>query len=341
MPKTKEANAKQQKSKPQSRARKAANKEDKRRAKLSECAKAYSRALVACHSAPPACIPTTPPLDSVKLKVFIKDTFTTSTTGSYTGFAAFDPRQAIASDWVTTTLGDSVPMVVSGGTYAGAGIDVDQSVTGVYAFNSNSPYTQADIDVNSVKWRLVAACLRVKFIGNSLYDGGSMAGMHHPDNTDMDGFTLSDMTSYNNVPLTGLADGKGWQHVFYRPSDSDDCDYSASLHAACRPILAFIAKGDSSNTKLFAFEAHAMFEAIGPNARGKSRSSADPEGFAGAMTAAARATPGALPEKPNRVGSFLGQVESTVKTMTNIVDAGASLFEAVEPYWGIAAAALG
>lgn len=311
-------------------------KADSSKFSLSPCAAGYAKALTDPCNAPPACIPTFPPLPSQKLKAYIKGTFLLDTTGF--GFVAFDPQLALANDTGATTdatTEKSWPVVYSdGNALTNKWISIEGSFTGVDGANSNSPFSTVEFsdssisdvsDAVGVDARVVGACLRVKYAGDSLSDKGTIFGISHPDNASLNDCGVTQLSAFDGVASNTMRDARGWLSVLWKPTKASDYEYEDKIHRStagvislCAPPLGFIVTGGTAGAPM-QFEAYVIFEAIGPLARGKTPSTADPTGFSAVLNYVADLGAGALKSL---------SWESVSRGITNIASLGYSGYQA-------------
>ena len=238
---------------------------------LSECATKYARLLadpfVPNHS---ACLPIPPTFKSEKLTVAYKGTLETGTAGY--GFVGVRPSHGLVSDSVVGWYSDA----------AFAGTAFDPSVgTGKNSFNGLglTPYVTADIapDAKKLQYRLVAAGLRVKYVGTELERGGTIVGMREPNNGDLTAKGPSSFLTYDQVHFMRPGEGNddGWVTCEWCPVTPLDYDYATALSGDVYP-MAFIVQSASAGTSVsYVFELYTHFEIIGSLARGKTESHDD------------------------------------------------------------------
>jgi len=283
----------------------------KRRPVLGECASNYAHALIACHNARPACIPTFPPLPSQKMKCSARGTMTTGT--SDFGYVSFDPWQMVAGDAGASWEG--YPIFYTQAGWTGTSIVTGGLTTGMNAANSNSHYSRSFFTgANSdLKYRLVAACLRVSYAGDTLSDAGTVVAIATPGLEDLEGKDQADVLKWTNASMLTNRQIKDYVHVAYVPADPDDFEYTGTLPAtSSRSCIAFVVDGAANDTP-YAWEAHAMFELIGKDARGKTRTSADPNGFAAVLNTANRIKKSAIKKPQER--TFFEEISGEVSRL--------------------------
>lgn len=100
------------------------------------------------------------------------------------------------------------------------------------AANFNTPYTKAQLaNVNGVgiKYRVVGAGLRIKYIGSNFSMGGMINGFTDPNHGSVSGLTITAISQFDTYFSTSvIASTKrndGWQQVTYTPVAEDDFDF--------------------------------------------------------------------------------------------------------------------
>lgn len=293
---------------------------------MDEASREYAIALVCCHACKPCGIPRFPPLPSLKVASFAKGTFYGGTVG--VGFVGVDPFAVQAAD---ATSGAS-PIMYTGSAFAQAILDWTFNATGMYTERVNVPYDAADFGAKDLQWRLVALCLRVRYIGNTLYNEGGLVGLSHPDNQTIDTYTAGNFLSHDRVSLIPLEKCRDWVQVSYRPSTESNFSYSETAGSASVPTMGFMVTGANTTTPpVFAWEVHCIHEFIGVLARGKSQTKPSPMGFNAVVAAADKLTPGARRESNATAPSFLSSVERGLREIAGPVKSAIDLYSMVAP----------
>lgn len=238
---------------------------------LSPCVQEYIETLADPSQPSGACIPLPPSFPSEKLHVWSKGYFTSGST-AYTGFIFANPWLMAANDATAIYVGSTS---YAGSTFAPSG-------TGITTQYSNSPYilSQFNNAPGNVRQRLVSACIRVKFVGHSTYDGGSIVGMTHPDHFSMNGMSATDMERFPGVSAHGTNRNK-WYTVNYSPTNSTELDYSGVLdyfsdETATHHCMGIMLQGlSSTNLMACEWEVHSHFELMGATSRAKTPNSPD------------------------------------------------------------------
>lgn len=251
--------------------------------KLSPCAKDYLACLANPSSGPLACIPDYPALFSRRMRTWVKGTFSTSSTagpGLGLGFIVFDPLRSLANDTtgcvVTSTTATATNTIV---------IDAATAQT----FNSNSDQVLANYGpgIGFAQGRVVAAALRIRYIGTELNRGGQAVGLMQPNHQSFQNTTLGGLDSFEQSRRFKV--GEKWMTVLYRPVDNNDLQYVAdpTQGTAALPgsidafYMGFAVRdpGGTANPMAFEFEAYSVLEIQGNNIRGQTPSAFDPVGF--------------------------------------------------------------
>lgn len=281
---------------------------------LSECSKEYAACLLNPCGADPSCIPSLGACHSSKMKVSARGSFATSTyaPGTNAAMAGFGFICYRPGTMITNNPGGTLPgvqsVLASSTTYSCSPVVGYASVinntlpntqTGTLVFNSNSPYTNTDIGVynpngggggvptGGLTYRLVSACLRIKYTGTTLNCAGSIYSITEPDHmnlgTNAGGVGIGAVTAYPSCNNTSVeAAQHDWVELINGgPISPQEMEYCTGISndPANNAYMAFLISVPPNTSLTFDFEAWANFEVIGPQVRQKTASFADPVGL--------------------------------------------------------------
>jgi len=225
-------------------------------------------------------VPLGPNFPSAPISVWTKGTFSTGANSTKTGWIWAEPRAMIMSDALSVAFTDSSAAI---GSFQFTG-------SGVTTPASNSPYTSASFSApaasaGSLSYRLVAAGIRVRYVGTQLDMGGSLFGLSEPDHLSLLSCDTTDLRGYQQVHTADVS--RKWHQVVWTPAAPDELEYSQDaleLDSTHGPIGILVA-APSTTSLLYEFEVYAHFELIGKTARAKVSHSSDPVGGAAAWSA--------------------------------------------------------
>lgn len=273
----------------------------------------YAKALSnpsAAHGQLPG-IPTDLALPSHKWKSRVRGVMVTGTQG--TCFATLRPELGITNEvWAASYSHPAVvdrdwtPIITTDATYARADVaEVNPATgsphTGVVGLISDSPYGNAMFqevvngeNISKRKFRLVAAGVKIRYMGQELKRGGSIILWRNQDNG---GTAPADEdVMLRSHHCTRAPVDRGWHQVTYRPSSTDHYNYHGpndmlsggglnAVYAAPAPIVAAkIAVYGAEPGMAFELEADFYYEALGPNLTLTSTPS-DPIGMSAVVSA--------------------------------------------------------
>jgi len=296
-------------------------------------------------------------LPSHKLKVTIRGTFQpgTSTAGaSGTGYVIFNPWLAVVNDGGLTGLSDNFPIVSTDSTYTGPAGTYTRTVaggvyttTGLHGQNSNSPFATATFTNNLWDYRLVAAGLRARYIGDDLHNSGRFILFRDQANGAVQSSTTT-ATMLNDVYSNSLP-VKNKQNVFitYQPAFYNANNYAAigsytgATPNSGRAMMIIVVDGcDPTNPQSFEYEAVAFYEIVGRNLD-TTPSESDPNGFAAVNSSVSQMI--RAPLKPPEVveQTLLGTATQYLGSLANnigpsVINAGGKLLgAAARSYFGM------
>jgi len=179
------------------------------------------------------CIPTIPNIKSRKFSAFARGDLQVST-GTFAGsaFLAFAPRR-LANNASQAAYG-SCPIYTSGGVWpSSAGCPYPASLetatpvdTGCAGYNLNAEFVAAQLPLvagRGIKYRVVAAGLRVRYTGTEVNMAGTIHATIQPNHDTLAGAdvsTLGQLETYFRYPVS-----KDWFLVYHTPVMDDDFLY--------------------------------------------------------------------------------------------------------------------
>lgn len=255
---------------------------------VSKCTREYASALVnpfGTRQVMP-CIPDNIVLPSYKFQSKCRGVFSTGTLGA--GFVSLNPFTMAAGDNALVGAFCDAPVVFTtllynqnnyGFTVAGGAF----TTPGVSATNGNSQNTSAFLNAQGRQLRLVAAGLKIQYIGSMFRNQGRCVLYKQQGNANAPNpQTASGLLNDNytvSVPVSRKA-----EYTFYTPDSHDLLNYdpySAYVPSTGaidrRSLVILVEGGDLASPQSFEFEATAYFEVVGPNLT-LSASHADPGG---------------------------------------------------------------
>lgn len=237
--------------------------------KMSECAEAYAHALIDPFAAPdPPCIPDNISIPSYKSRSFAKGVFTAGIGG--VAAISMDP-------WLFGTT--QVSAYVTNTAYpSGSYVNPTVTPTGWTAITSTGIVTPTAVSNNDVEGRLVAAGIRVRYIGPELNRAGLVVKYRDPGNLMIASHPTDALLLFQEAS-TSPVDRK-WHYVMYRPARASDLYYTATpLSGTPQPSLLVYVAGCTPGTS-FEYEAVAHHEFTGRALPGITPSFVDPNGMA-------------------------------------------------------------
>lgn len=226
-----------------------------------------------------ACIPTFPPLKSRRLKVFNSGNFYTGVNAD--GWLAFAPRR-LANNY--SGFADQPPIIYSLQNWAGTGgfqsldqpnpLPADQG----YA-NLNSDYSTAELNLDphgvGITSRVVAAGLRVRYVGQELTRGGTIHAIEQPNHDTLSDVSLAEMSQYESHFRTQVA--RKWVTLVYTPTLANEFNYQADAMTSASNFaitggqsydhfMGFYISSASAGA-IFEYEAVVLMEVIGSKVR--------------------------------------------------------------------------
>jgi hypothetical protein len=252
----------------------------KQRPNISQCALDYIHTMVNPIDGPMGCVPGNLSMTSQKLRVCGRGQFFSGT--SKMGFLICDPFSSVAND--------AFSIVGTLGGYTGTTI-VNSSAANTFTAGCNSPYTKAQFADTSIgnESRVVGACVRIRYSGTVFDKGGTATLLHSPDGYSLIGSTVPQLGNEPQAEKIRLTDD--WTTVWYYPTGIRDYEFyptvfpdTATMSNGTYGFPMTIAVNTASESMPFDYEFWIVHEVIGRNVQGKTRSHADPNGLASAMT---------------------------------------------------------
>lgn len=250
------------------------------------------------------CIPDTICMASNKIQTRVRGVFSTGTAG--VGFVALDPFLMVKNDGANGAASTSFPVVYTTPAYAGNTYDstvaLGNFLPGVVGANANGTYTNAFLNGNGRQFRLVAAGLKVNYVGNNFYNQGRLTLYREQGNNAVtQGSTVDNLLQNNYATMIPIS--RKAEYVFYVPDDHNFLDYNRLIdfdpNIAAQPshrsMLIFIDGGAlAPNSQSWSFECTAYYELVGPNLT-LSPSHSDPQGQGAVMESLPVKNPTATP----------------------------------------------
>jgi len=276
---------------------------------LSKCALDYAKALTnpfSSFSRLP-CIPDMIPTPSFKFQTKSRGVFQTGTAG--TGYVAMNPfSMAFNSVGLVGAYCDA-PIIYTDSNYTGSGAFIWVVAGGLFTTAglnhtvANSPYAFSDFTNNGWVLRLVAAGLRIRYVGSNFRNQGRAILYKQPGNLAIahTGVGLSASKMLNDNYTVSRPISRGTEYIYYAPTTADLFSYGTANNfapsqgsPASGPVyLILVDGGDTTSPQSWEFEAVAYFEVQGQTLS-LSPSHSDPSGLGSVISA----LPNQAPEKP-------------------------------------------
>lgn len=150
--------------------------------------------------------------------------------------------------------------------------------------NHNGPFPLAMFGEASgqVQYRLVSACLRVKYTGTEEQRGGLLTITEHPEHQATIGKTVAQLQAYDVTRTEAVASNK-WHSCHYSgPINENEIQFSTTVNPT--PFMTIVASG--GNNLSFDVEAYANYEFAGDPIRDKITVTSDEQGGNAVVAAA-------------------------------------------------------
>lgn len=220
------------------------------------------------------CLPDTIILPSHKYTTKASGIFSTGASGL--GYVLFDPWKMAVRDNTSIDTYFVSPIISTLNTYNYTDMKYLTSDIGtcISIHGSNSPYTYFDLQSAKTQYRLVAAGIRVRYMGTSFRNQGRIIQYRTVSNASVpQNFTGAQMMNQPYTYSRPVRDG-GQPYVYYVPDHPSYIGYNSPSYfygesaAGGSDRFAYallIEGGDTESPQSFEFEAEAHFELIGGN----------------------------------------------------------------------------
>lgn len=238
---------------------------------ISNCAASYARCVANPFTGPLACVPRAPSIMSRSLRVWVKSEFRTGTGGI--GYVSMDVENMVAYDLLSVFHTTSTSTSSTINTFPLGTNDVGLSS------NSEFPQAQYANTASGSTWRMVAAALRIRYIGTELNRGGTIIAFQDPSNTTVAGRGVGSLLSEESSVKFPV--NREWITVNWRPVLAIDYDfqYADGFAVTEAPLCFMVESPDPAVPMVFEFEASAVFEINGRTVRGMKGTETDTVGF--------------------------------------------------------------
>lgn len=265
----------------ESKAPRAANRPQQKKAiksLTSDCSSHYLATLLDPENVHGACLPVSFPLPSRKDYCWVKGTFVTGNgTSPASSQGGIVLRLNAANNGTCVLFTD--PNAAA--TYNGTIFPISTN-NGVATASLNSSYATGGIATGAlnVQYRIVSACLKVRYTGRDDAMGGTLVWLEHPDHADIQGVSDVNAKTFEQCQTTRVS--REWQQINYsgpvNPGETDflpgTAECNANYFIGCGAINAVTTESLS-----FEFEVHVNVEFIGRTVTGKTVSHSDLSGF--------------------------------------------------------------
>lgn len=209
------------------------------------------------------------------------------------------------------------------------------------AANLNTDYSTANLIVTNgvgIKYRVVGAGLRIKYVGAPLTRSGIVHAIEEPDHYTLNGMSVSTIGKYDNYYSKLL--GAGWHTLTYTPVQYDEFEFEQdavsnalwSTDPRSKHFMGFIVTGVGVTGDVFQYEAIVHYEAIGSAIRGKTDTMADPTGTAIVLN-------GVKVDNQQKVGETT--LPNLLQSGASAITAGKDIVDKIMPYTAMATKLLG
>lgn len=250
---------------------------------LSDIAQSYARSLADPFEGPLARVPDTPTLNTAVRRYFKKGTFSTSTDSASLGqgYIWCNPLNGLTSDlW---------PVVYN--TPASATVQLNGMVITPDATGgpSNGEYASTALP-DGFGFKIVSAGLRIRYAGNQLTRGGTIASLHEPTHSSLAGFKRDDLLAYVEGAQDSINEHDGWHTLLYRAVDEDDFDFRTTFPAYAAANGGYMGFWINSwdtggtNVQTFEYQFFGNYELLGSTLAGKQPSHSDSTGHSAVMS---------------------------------------------------------
>ena len=252
------------------------------------------------------------PIPSQKIKVFLRGTFKVGVNGI--GFIMMKPTGASNADSLHVTSEASV-----GGATT---LFDDYTNLGVGLFDM-LPFNILDFTSDNVRCRLVAAGIRIKYIGKLMERNGTVSALEDPDHINFGEYTFNQLDASPYCKVRRVGDDEWDSQVNYSgPVTPSDVEFNSDyypLNTNSESIMGIAVAGITGDQ--YQFEVVQHLEYVGTKVTGKTKSHADPTLFSKVQEVAKTLTAD-RPLEPKEERSFwhsLGEAfESTLPAVISV-----------------------
>lgn len=238
-------------------------------------------------------VPDGSPLSSLKQHCFSKGTFETGSQN--VGFVAVQP-------WLGSVTGSCGTYSLNG--YPGNTITSTTAAGQVASLGTNSMFATGDIGPSPLaQYRLISACLRVRYTGTELNKGGTIHALQHPEHESIDGITIPGIDLYRQAGRFQVS--REWTTVNYIPTNSGTVYYETFAGVPANMFMGIMVESPQNNT--FDYEFYGNYEYAGRNMRGQTPPNLDPIAYSTAREVLGQRPWGTF-QRPS--SSFVKEMES-------------------------------
>jgi len=273
-----------------------------------------------------ACVPADLfPLPSQKTKTFVRGTFALGTTGY--GFISANPLGTNDNAILGCTQATSV---------GGGATSLAAYTNTVGHFMAQLPFSSADYASGNVQYRLVAAGIRVKYVGKLLDRNGVVISFEDPDHQNVNLSSFDQISANPRSELLRVGD-RQWDHAvcYSGPVTPSEVEFIGNnYYTPGQTPMVILARGLPGDVYEFEYYQHTEF--IGSIAVSKSKSHADGPSFGKALEAVKNATE-AKPLKPSLLSTVWDKFKAAMsKSLPQIAEmaGGAAMMLARNPAGG-------
>lgn len=251
------------------------------------------------------CIPKFPAVKTRKAKYWIRGVFGCHDPGD-SAFVALSPWRLANDGSGVADYADAVlhsTIAVSMSTPAFPTMDTGSLSWPFGGSSFNTPYTTAML-VNAtgnvgIKYRIVGAGLRIKYVGNVLQMGGQIHAFVGPDHSTVSDLSVAEISQYDSyVSYTVVSQMENkkdpWTYITYQPVVEEDFDMSVdpasntgagewSNQPTKNHFMGFIITGLPNGIDCMQYEAILLTEEVGANVTSKTNTPSDPIGASAAL----------------------------------------------------------
>lgn len=213
-------------------------------------------------------IPAWPSLPTLKSNARIRGILSVGNAGI--GFVYCAPEQLGVND-------NAALLYTTGPAFLGSTFSL---AAGVSTAQSNAQFASTAMGTTNglARWRIVSACLRVRYISKEIDRGGSIIAFAHPEHISLTGMGTTNLLAFNTAKKVPV--NREWTTVLYCPVN---VWWQTAAQAEGQPDLGDRFMGimvESSDPGLqFEFEFFGNYEYEGPNIRGKTQCYNDSTGL--------------------------------------------------------------